>query len=94
MSMLVATGTAILITISVLGLLVWRDPMRLRVVARGRATEAPGWRPAHRRLLLAAALAPGVLLLILAQLSALIIWCGALLVSGWVLTGIAAPGRR
>lgn len=83
----VATG----VSVCLLVLLIRRDPMRLRVAARGRISGAVGWRPWQRLLLTGGALAPGALLVFFGRVSTVLVWFGALLVSGWIATALAAP---
>lgn len=61
--------------------LAWRDPKRLRAArARSRGSSAR-----RRRALAATLLLPGLALCALGHWSALLIWMGGTLVSGWLL---------
>lgn len=70
------------ISAAALGCLAWRDPKRVRSLRRaGRRCASRS----ERRLLAAIALAPGLVLALGSLWSALLIWFGALLASGWLL---------
>lgn len=88
MSTLAATLLALALSTSLLALLAWRDPKRLRnSLLPGPEPLAPGL----RRGLGWASLLPGLALAFTAQWPALLIWLGACCSLGWALTQWLAP---
>jgi len=86
------TLIAILFSAAILLLIGRRDPKRLRAAASSSAL-APHT-PAQRRTLAALALVPGVLLALAAQSAGFVIWLGAVVALGWLLTQALASGSR
>ncbi|HEY9547239.1 MAG TPA: hypothetical protein VIR56_14610 [Solimonas sp.] len=66
------------------------DPKRLRVLGRRHAAAAL----APRRLAVLIALAPGLAMLLRADWAELMIWAGAVLAIGWLLTQTLAVRAR
>ncbi|WP_028009556.1 hypothetical protein [Solimonas flava] len=83
------TLLAIACSAAVLLLIGRRDPKRLR--AAGRCDLAP-YSAAQRRGLAAAALLPGLLLALAGQSAGVVIWLGASVALGWLLTQMLAAG--
>ncbi len=65
------------------------DPKRLRNV-RGLAREGAEHTPQTRRRLTSIAIVPGALLILFAQWSALLLWLGIVLTSGWLISLLLA----
>jgi hypothetical protein len=73
---------AILISATLLAVLARRDPKRLRNI---EASDAPTpLRPQVRRLLGWLVPAPGILLMLLGEWWAFLVWLGALCTLGWI----------
>jgi hypothetical protein len=79
---------AVAVSVCALFALGVRDPERVRVNARRRNLEAAKvvLGANQRRVLCAAALAPGFLLALAGVWPAAVIWAGSCLIAGWVLT--------
>lgn len=74
-----------LVSGSALVWLAWRDPKRLRALGRrAAAARTP------RRLATLIVIAPGLALLLCGQWAELMIWAGAVLATGWLLTQMLA----
>jgi hypothetical protein len=87
---------ATLITGAALAWLGWRDPKRLRNLASHAAGRSPAPAPfagASRRMLAAAALAPGVLLAAAGAWHAFLVWLGALCTVGWAIAQFLSRAR-
>ena len=65
------------------------DPKRLRNL-RGLARERVEHTPQTRRRLTVIAMLPGALLILFAQWSALLLWLGIVLTSGWLISLLLA----
>lgn len=90
-SLLIALPTAVA-SLGLLGLLAWRDPKRLRLLARlhGRPRR-PAWSLATRRALGLASLLPGLALMLTGHWAASLIWMSAVGAGGWALSLQLAP---
>lgn len=84
MSLAVLSG--VLLSAIALLWLARRDPKRLRVLGQRRAAATP----MARRLATLVVLTPGGILLFCGQWAELLIWLGAVLALGWLLTQIFA----
>jgi hypothetical protein len=89
--MTVAALLAIVFSAALLLLIGRHDPKRLR--AAGRRDLRPH-SPAQRRSLTIAAFAPGLMLAIGGQSAGFIIWLGATVALGWLLTQLLAVAGR
>ncbi|WP_043114114.1 hypothetical protein [Solimonas soli] len=89
--MSIAILLAIVVSAVALLLLGRRDPKRLRAAVS--SSLAPHT-PAQRRALAALALAPGALLACAGQAAGFVIWLGAAVALGWLLTQMLAVGGR
>lgn len=81
-----AVSLGVLVSVSTLVWLALRDPKRLRVLGRGRAAAAT----ALRRRATLIVLAPGAAFTGCAAWAELLIWAGAVLAAGWLLTQMLA----
>jgi hypothetical protein len=76
---------AIRLSAALIGVLARRDPKRLRNIESADAAGNPSPLPAQLRSLLGWLVpAPGVVLMILGEWWAFLVWLGALCVLGWV----------
>lgn len=76
---------AILLSAILIAVLAWRDPKRLRNLARAHARFNPSPLSAGvRRLLGVLVPVPGVALMLLGAWWAFLVWLGALCIVGWV----------
>lgn len=89
---------AVIVSATIVLLIAYRDPKRLRAAASGRAARGrkplQALAPASRRLLAAALLLPGVLLALAGESAAFMIWLGAVTALGWVAAQLLAPAAR
>ena len=89
--MTLATLLAIAVSATLLLLIGLRDPKRLR--AAGERAAQPHTTK-QRRVLATLVLVPGVLLALAAQSAGFIIWLGATVAIGWLLTQLLAVAGR
>lgn len=84
-------GGALMASSCTLVLLALRDPKRLRAVAQRGLRAGVPWTPSARWFFAGATLTPGVLLMLVGQWPAFLIWFGATAAVGWALAQALAP---
>lgn len=89
-SLLIALPAAVT-SLGLLGLLAWRDPKRLRLLARLHGRRRSAWPQATRRALGLASLLPGLALMLTGHWAASLIWMSAVAAGGWTLSLQLAP---
>lgn len=89
-TLLIALPAAVL-SLALLGLLAWRDPKRLRVLARLHGRSRPAWPLAIRRTLGLGSLLPGLGLMLSGHWAAWLIWMSSVAAGGWTLSLRLAP---
>ncbi len=85
--MIASSVAAVLFSLACLGVLAWRDPKRLRNLARDTHTPAlreRSLRDGPRRLLGWLVLAPAPVLIVAGEWWAFLVWVGVMCTAGWM----------